>query len=43
MPEFETVSVKEAQFRTQPGRRGKFMNEYAGYVQQLPQGQAGKF
>jgi hypothetical protein len=42
MPEFETVSVKEAQFRAQSGRRGKFMNEYAGYIQQLPQGQAGR-
>jgi hypothetical protein len=42
MPEFETISVKEAQFRTMPGRRGRFMNEYASYVLKLPYGQAGK-
>jgi hypothetical protein len=41
-PEFATVSVKDAQLRTLPGRQGKFMNEYVGYIQQLPQGQAGK-
>jgi hypothetical protein len=42
MPEFTTVSVQEAQIRTIPGRQGKFINEYADYIQQLPQGQAGK-
>jgi hypothetical protein len=42
MPEFTTVSVQEAQLRTIPGRQGKFINEYAEYIQQLPQGQAGK-
>jgi hypothetical protein len=42
MPEFETVSLREAQLRTVPGRKGKFINEYAGYIQQLPRGQAGK-
>src|SRR5687768_3685959 len=42
MPEFTTVSVQEAQMRTIPGRQGKFINEYADYIQQLPQGQAGK-
>ena len=42
MPEFATVSVQEAQLRTIPGRRGTFINEYAEYIQQLPQGQAGK-
>jgi len=42
MPEFMTVSVQEAKFRTIPGRQGKFINEYADYIRQLPQGQAGK-
>jgi hypothetical protein len=42
MPEFTTVSVTEAQMRTIPGRQGKFINEYADYIQQVPQGQAGK-
>ncbi len=42
MPEFTTVSVQEAQMRTVPGRQGTFMNKYTDYIQQLPQGQAGK-
>ncbi len=42
MPEFTTVSLQEAQMRTVPGRQGQFINEYADYIQQLPQGQAGK-
>jgi hypothetical protein len=42
MPEFTTVSVQEAQMRTVPGRQGKFINEYADYIQQLPKGQAGR-
>jgi hypothetical protein len=42
MPEFTTVLVQEAQLRTIPGRQGQFINEYADYIQQLPQGQAGK-
>ena len=42
MSEFTTVSVQEAQLRTIPGRQGQFIKEYADYIQQLPQGQAGK-
>src|SRR5918999_3890837 len=42
MPEFTTISVQEAQMRTIPGRQGTFINEYADYIQQVPQGQAGK-
>jgi hypothetical protein len=42
MPDFTIVPVKEAQFRTIPGRQGKYLNEYAEYIQQLPTGQAGK-
>jgi hypothetical protein len=41
MPEFTTVSVQEAQIRTIPGRQGKFINEFADYIQQVPKGQAG--
>jgi hypothetical protein len=33
MPEFTTVPVQEAQMRTIPGRQGKFINEYADYIQ----------
>jgi hypothetical protein len=42
MPDFAIISVKEAKLRTLPGRQGKFINEYADYIQQLPQGQAGR-
>src|ERR671914_637933 len=42
MPEFTTVPVQEAQIRTIPSRQGTFMNEYVAYIQQIPQGQAGK-
>ena len=42
MPEFTTVPVQEAQLRTVPGRQGTFINEYADYIQQVPQGHAGK-
>ncbi len=42
MPDFEIVSLHEAQFRTIPGRQGKFLNEYADYIHQLSSGQAGK-
>jgi len=42
MPEFTTVSVQEAQLRTVSGRQANFINAYADYIQQLPQGQAGK-
>jgi hypothetical protein len=42
MPEFTTVSVQEAQMRTIPGRQGKFINEYADYIQQVTSGQAGR-
>ncbi len=42
MPEFETVSLQEAQLRSMSGRQGRFMNQYVSYIQQLSQGQAGK-
>ena len=42
MPEFTTISMKEAQLWTIPKRQGKFLSEYADYIQQLPQGQAGR-
>src|SRR5687768_6104118 len=42
MPEFTTVSVQEAQLRTIPGLRGRFINEYSDYIQNVPSGQAGK-
>jgi hypothetical protein len=42
MPEFEIVSLREAELRTIPGRRGRHLNEYAAYITQLPHGQAGR-
>jgi uncharacterized protein YbjQ (UPF0145 family) len=42
MPEFTTVSVQEAMIRTIPGRQGKFINEYADYIQEVVSGEAGK-
>jgi len=42
MPDFEIVSLHEAQFRTIPGRQGKFLNEYTDYIHQLSSRQAGK-
>ncbi len=42
MPDFEIVSLHEAQFRTIPGRQGKFLNEYTDYIYQLSSRQAGK-
>jgi hypothetical protein len=42
MPEFETISVEEAKLMAATGRRGKTLQEYAHYIQQLSEGQAGK-
>jgi hypothetical protein len=42
MPEFTTVSVQEAQLRTIPGRQGQVINEFADFINPVPQGQAGK-
>jgi hypothetical protein len=42
MPEFSTVSMKEAQLQTLTGRREQYVREYAAYIQNLPSGQAGR-
>jgi hypothetical protein len=42
MPEFETVSLEEAQVNTTSDRRRKFINGYTRYIRRLSQGQAGK-
>jgi hypothetical protein len=36
MPEFEIVDLRAAQ------SQGKYLSEYSAYIQQIPQGQAGK-
>ncbi len=42
MPTFDLVPMLEAQLKTATGRRGQFLQQYAEYIQQLPEGQAGK-
>jgi hypothetical protein len=42
MPDFAIVSVEDAKVQTIPVRQRTYMNEYAGYIQQLSQGKAGK-
>jgi hypothetical protein len=42
MPYFEIVSMQEARLKSASGRQQQFLDEYGGYIQQLPQGQAGK-
>ena len=42
MPNFEIVPLQEAQVKTASGRQGQFLQQYADYIQQLPEGQAGK-
>jgi hypothetical protein len=44
MPDFEVVTLKEAQSRTAfTGRRGQKIQEYIGYIRRLGNNQAGKF
>jgi hypothetical protein len=42
MPDFAIISLQEAQLRTLSGRQAQYINEYARYLQQLGEGQAGK-
>src|SRR5918996_6637995 len=42
MPEFTTVSLKEAKVQTTSGRQKRYLHEYIDYITTLPKGQAGK-
>ncbi len=42
MPTFEVIPLQEARVKTATGRRGQFLQQYADYIQQLPEDQAGK-
>ncbi len=42
MPTFDVVPLQEARLKTATGRRGQFLQQYADYIQQLPQSQAGR-
>ncbi len=42
MPTFDVIPKQEAQLKTATGRRGQFLQQYADYIQQLPEDQAGR-
>ena len=42
MPIFGTVPIGEARANTVTGQRAALLQEYVGYVQRVPSGQAGK-
>ncbi len=42
MPTFGTVPIGEARANTVTGQRAALVQEYAGYIQGVPSGQAGK-
>ena len=42
MPTFEVIPLQEARVKTATGRRGQSLQQYADYIQQLPEDQAGK-
>jgi hypothetical protein len=41
MPDFAIVSLQDAKLKTLSGRQRTYINEYAGYIQQLSPGEAG--
>ncbi len=42
MPTFNLIPLPEARLKTATGRRGQFLQQYADYIQQLPEDQAGR-
>ena len=42
MPTFDTVPIGEARANTVTGQRAALLQEYAGFIQSVPPGQAGK-
>ncbi len=42
MPTFDTVPIDEARASTVTGQRAALLQEYVGYIQRVPPGQAGK-
>ncbi len=42
MPTFEQVPLPEAMLKTATGRTARITQEYLGYIEQLPEGQAGR-
>lgn len=42
MPIFDQVSLQEAMLKTATGKTAQITQEYLGYIEQLPEGQAGR-
>ncbi len=42
MPAFETIPLQEAMLKTSTGKRAQLAQEYLGYIEQLPEDQAGR-
>ena len=42
MPNFEMVSLAEAEMKSATGRRAEITREYLGYIDQLQRGEAGR-
>ena len=42
MPTFDQVPLREAMLRTATGKTAQINQEYLGYIEQLPEGQAGR-
>ena len=42
MPTFDQVPLQEAKLKTATGKTAQITKEYLGYIEQLPEGQAGR-
>ena len=42
MPRFDVLPINEAQANSATGKRAQILREYMGYIEQVPQGQAGR-
>lgn len=42
MPNFEVLTLGEAQSNSVTGKRAQILREYMGYIDRVPEGQAGK-
>ncbi len=42
MPKFEVLPINEAQANSATGKRAQILQEYMGYIEQVPPGQAGR-
>ena len=42
MPTFDQVPLQEAMLKTATGKAAQITQEYLGYIEQLPEGQAGR-